>query len=508
MKKITQLCLLALFLFSGADLMAQPSASAPTPPARSTGKVISIFSDAYTNVTGTDFFPNWGQSTVVSTIQVGADNILKYANLNYQGTQIDGSVNVLPMDKLHVDVWTADGTTFQITPISPGPQENLFTVSSVTQNAWNSYDIDLSNFSNVDMSSVFQFKIVGAGTYYIDNLYFYDSSTTVDSEKPTNFTATSGTIASDGVELLLNATDNSGAVNYNITYGSPATTVTVGGVSGVQKAYTISGLTAATAYTFSVTASDLTGNTTSAIEVNATTLADLPAAPTPTVDASKVISFYSDAYTNEPANLFANWQQSTVAEIVSLSGNAAIKYSNFGYQGIELTNHVDASAMTKVHIDIYPTTETSVRLTPISPGQELPTSLGTLTPDQWNSFDVPLSTYTNVVMSDVFQFKLDGGTGGTFYMDNLYFYDDTNTGIKNPESNLKCFVENGANLKINSSEVISQVSVRSMTGQMLKSVKTNSSDLSVDVSDLSTGNYIVSMQTAAGNNIVRKVVKL
>ena len=79
------------------------------------------------------------------------------------------------MDKLHVDVWTADGTTFQITPISSGPAEHLVSVSSVTQNAWNSYDIDLSDFTGVDMSSVFQFKIVGAGTYYIDNLYFYDT---------------------------------------------------------------------------------------------------------------------------------------------------------------------------------------------------------------------------------------------------------------------------------------------------------------------------------------------
>jgi hypothetical protein len=85
MKKITQILSMATaLLFAGSMVVsAQPTTSAPTPPTRSTAKVISIFSDAYTNVSGTDFSPWWGQSTVVSTIQVGTDNVLKYATLNY-----------------------------------------------------------------------------------------------------------------------------------------------------------------------------------------------------------------------------------------------------------------------------------------------------------------------------------------------------------------------------------------------------------------------------------------
>ena len=40
----------------------QPITSAPTPPNRGTADVISIYSSAYTNVEGTDYFPDWGQA--------------------------------------------------------------------------------------------------------------------------------------------------------------------------------------------------------------------------------------------------------------------------------------------------------------------------------------------------------------------------------------------------------------------------------------------------------------
>ena len=39
-----------------------PLESASTQPARDAVDVISIFSDKYTDVAGTDFNPNWGQS--------------------------------------------------------------------------------------------------------------------------------------------------------------------------------------------------------------------------------------------------------------------------------------------------------------------------------------------------------------------------------------------------------------------------------------------------------------
>lgn len=93
----------------------------------------------------------------------------------------------------------------------------------------------------------------------IDYVRVYQN-TNIDTQKPTNFTASVGTIAGSAVELLLNANDDSGNVTYNVTYGTNGTTSTFS-PSGVQKSLIISDLSPNTDYTFTVTASDLTGNT-------------------------------------------------------------------------------------------------------------------------------------------------------------------------------------------------------------------------------------------------------
>jgi len=166
--------------------------------------------------------------------------------------------------------------------------------------------------------------------------------------------------------------------------------------------------------------------------------------------------------------------------------------------------------MTHLHVDIYPTTETVVRITPISVGpNELPTSLGTLVANQWNSFNVPLSTYTGVNMADLFQFKLDGGTGGTFYMDNLYL-SKVASGIENNISkSTKCFPSQVANkLIVTSESEINSVVISSLLGQSVKIVTVNGLEKSMDVSNLSAGNYIVTVNLQSGAVSTHKIVKL
>ncbi|HLP05174.1 MAG TPA: T9SS type A sorting domain-containing protein [Paludibacter sp.] len=514
MKKTTRLqSLLATFiLLANVSLYAQPDVAAPAPPARSAAKVISFFSDAYANVSGVNFNPNWGQNTQVSTVDVAGNSTLKYANLNYQGTEF-ASQNALTMNKLHVDVWSSDATSFQITPISTGPKEKLFTCTPLVLNQWNSFDIDLSEFTDVVFSDIFQFKVVGNGTVYIDNLYLYDSSPTVDTEAPTAFTATKGAVTSDAVELLLNATDNSGAVNYTITYGT--TTLTTGGVSGTQKSYTITGLLGNTDYSFSVTAKDATDNVAgnSPIMVDAKTLASIPAAPTPAAPAANVISIFSDSYVGvENTNFFPGWGQATVASYAQLApNNQAIKYLNLNYQGVELGAHVNASAMTKLHVDVYTENETSLQVTPISPGPaEFLVSLAPLELNSWNSFDISLSAFTGVGKADIFQFKFVGSGGKTVYIDNLYFHDGTLNGVEDVLSNgIRVFpTATSGTLNIKAESIISEVVIRNLAGQAQKSVVVNAPEKSVGLNSLPAGSYLVSVKLANGQLSTQKIVKL
>ena len=115
----------------------------------------------------------------------------------------------------------------------------------------------------------------------IDYVRIYQN-TVVDTQKPTNFTAAVGAITSSSVELLLNATDDTGTIGYDITYGS--TTLSFANPSGVQKSVIIPNLSANTNYTFSVTASDLAGNTAlnNPIALNAKTTSALGCSGTDT----------------------------------------------------------------------------------------------------------------------------------------------------------------------------------------------------------------------------------
>lgn len=152
-----------------------PMVAAPTPPARNIDDVVNVFSGAYDQVPGTDFNPNWGQSTVTAIIDIEANATLRYANFNYQGTQFGAPLNVTAMERLHVDMWTANATTVNIFAISTGPAETAYSLP-VTPGQWVSYDIPLTAFDGVNLADVIQFKFDGGDatpTIYLDNLYFY-----------------------------------------------------------------------------------------------------------------------------------------------------------------------------------------------------------------------------------------------------------------------------------------------------------------------------------------------
>jgi len=105
----------------------------------------------------------------------------------------------------------------------------------------------------------------------VDYVRIYQN-TTVDTQAPTNFTATVGIVTGTSVELLLNGTDNSGNMAYDITYSGG--TINVFNPSGVQKSVVVPNLTPNTNYSFSVTAADPSGNPAinNPITLNATTV--------------------------------------------------------------------------------------------------------------------------------------------------------------------------------------------------------------------------------------------
>ena len=160
---------------TGGGTSSGPSTPAAD-PTQEASKVISVYSDVYTNISDTDFNPDWGQATVVTEESISGNNSLLYKGLNYQGIMLGSAQDVSAMDFLHIDYWTANSTALNTFLISRGPIETGIALSVPTNGEWTSIDIPLGEFTPVDLMDVFQMKFDGDGDIYLDNIYFYSNS--------------------------------------------------------------------------------------------------------------------------------------------------------------------------------------------------------------------------------------------------------------------------------------------------------------------------------------------
>ena len=204
-----------------------PTIAAPS-PTKASSNVISVFSDVYTSIS-IDTDPNWGQNTDATEIDINGNTTLKYENLNYQGLNYEEHTDVSSMDYIHLDYYTNDATEFEFSLISHGPQENSYNIATnegIILGQWVSIDIPLNNYTVPDLSNLFQFKTVGNGTLFLDNLYFWkESSNTWTGNTNNNWdTATNwsrNTIPTEGTDVFIPASlSNYPTANSSVTVNS------------------------------------------------------------------------------------------------------------------------------------------------------------------------------------------------------------------------------------------------------------------------------------------------
>jgi hypothetical protein len=208
-----------------------PTTAAPTPPERNAADVISLFSGAYTDLAGTDWFPNWGQSTIVTDTTIVGNATKKYENFNYQGVQFLNPIDASGMTTLHLDIWTPDVNTFDVYPIVPGQPEAAKSLTP-TKSGWNSYDIDLATIGTTGLNNIIQFKFVstpfGGTKAYLDNIYFYKPEGTFIGIAPTvNITSPANNaqfVAPASVTINADAGDADGTVT-NVKFYSGADSI-------------------------------------------------------------------------------------------------------------------------------------------------------------------------------------------------------------------------------------------------------------------------------------------
>jgi hypothetical protein len=153
-------------------------------------------------------------------------------------------------------------------------------------------------------------------------------------------------------------------------------------------------------------------------------------APTPTNAQVDVISIYSGSFTNVATNYDPNWGQTGFGQVNSTydpgTGNLLLAYPNFNYQGTSITPQ-NASGMEYLHIDIWTSNATNVKVSPINNGTGVAEILVNvpLVQNGWSSVDLPKSAFAGMTWDNVFQIKFDGQGGvspSTIYLDNVYFW--------------------------------------------------------------------------------------
>jgi len=164
-----------------------PNTAAPT-PTHSSADVISLFSDAYTDVASSTS-PGWNE--VVTAETHAANPVLK--TTNFLPFAITSAIDVTD-HTLHVDVWLPElpsagaGLLIKILDAANGPHEgnSIYPIANITAGQWNSIDIDISDFTQVQgtwdataQARVDQVlvDIVDDTTMYVDNIYFWKAPT-------------------------------------------------------------------------------------------------------------------------------------------------------------------------------------------------------------------------------------------------------------------------------------------------------------------------------------------
>ncbi|MEL6987212.1 MAG: hypothetical protein AAGK97_05230, partial [Bacteroidota bacterium] len=405
-----------VYFYKGEDTAVDvPDMGAPIPTSDA-ADVISVFSDTYTNLEGTNFNPDWGQATILSEIQVDGNNTLLLDGFNYQGFELAESIDVTGMDFLHIDYWTANSSLLNTFLISPGPVETAYSMD-VPTSGWRSVDIPLNAFDPVDLADVFQFKFDGNGSIYLDNIYFFKGggnpmTPTEPAPVPTVDMANVISVFSDAysnvegtnlnpdwgqatnvseMDIQGNNTLQYAGLNYQgIELGSAQNVSTMEFLhidfwtanSSALNAFIISTGPVETAVALEVPTSGWASIDIPLTSFNPVDLTDIiqfkfdgngdiyldniyfykegggnpilptEAAPTPIVDADKVLSVFSDTYTNlEGSNLNPDWGQATIATEIDVQGNNTLQYAGLNYQGIELGASQDVSEMEFLHLD-------------------------------------------------------------------------------------------------------------------------------------------------------------
>ena len=516
--------------------------SEPAPrPTRPASDVISLFSNAYTNVKVDTWSAPWDAADVEDA-QIKGDDMKLYTKLVFAGIEFTSkTIDATAMTHFHMDIWTPNevegGQVFKVKLVDFGANgvwngggddvehELSFYAPTLQSKEWVSIDVPLSEFANMTTRG-HQAQLIISGaleTVYVDNVYYYrggpvdapsgpaptpdyaaanvvslfsdaytdvavdtwsaewDAADVADAAVGGNAVKKYTNLTFAGIEFTSKTVDASGMTNFRMDIWTPDATdgdkvfkvklVDFGadgawsGGDDVEHEVTLTSSTkpaigTGSWYVLEIPLADFKGLTTRAHLAQLIISGDTKtvyvdnvlffkdvnspsqAAPTPTHAGGDVVSLFSDAYTNVKVDTWsASWDNADV-EDVSVGGNAAKKYTNLVFAGIEFTSTtVDASAMTHLRFDLWTPSPTDggkvfkLKLVDFGAngafggGDDVEheitldaKSSPALATGSWLSYDVPLTSFTGLTTKAHLAQLIISGDTKTVFLDNIYLH--------------------------------------------------------------------------------------
>ena len=164
--------------------ITEPTTAAAT-PTKLASDVMSMYSNAYTNVSVDTWRTSWS-SAVLNDIQIAGNDVKKYTTLDFVGIEtVASQLNVTAMDTFSFDLWTPNSTTFKFKLVDFGADAAFGggndveheTIITPTLGQWNHVSVPLSGMTGLTTKSniaqlIFASAPAGASTVYIDNVMF------------------------------------------------------------------------------------------------------------------------------------------------------------------------------------------------------------------------------------------------------------------------------------------------------------------------------------------------
>jgi len=168
-----------------------PPANAPPTPTVPAANVISLFSNAYSNVPVDTWSANWPDMADVADAQFAGNDVKVYTSLIYAGIEFTTqTIDATTMTHFHLDVWAPTGTNFKVKLVDFGANgvysggddreyELTFNAGSTpafVAGTWVGLEIPLANFVGLTTRAHLAQLILSsddARTAYVDNVYFH-----------------------------------------------------------------------------------------------------------------------------------------------------------------------------------------------------------------------------------------------------------------------------------------------------------------------------------------------